>query len=90
MNRLLLFYINSILKNKRRIRQWRRVVTALAAVIVFCTTYALILPAISVEKNNTEKVSGLYVDDADEVTGNAEEITTSKVNTQIADANFLR
>ena len=75
MNRLLLFYINSILKNKRRIRQWRRVVTALAAVIVFCTTYALILPAISVEKNNTEKVSGLYVDDAEEVTGNAEELT---------------
>ena len=35
--------------NKEHVRQkrWRHVVTALACVVVFCTTYALILPAIA-------------------------------------------
>lgn len=31
-------------------RRWYRVMTCLAAVVVFCTTYALILPAITLEK----------------------------------------
>lgn len=33
-----------------RRRRWQKVVTCLAAVVVFCTTYALILPAITMEK----------------------------------------
>lgn len=37
-----------ILKN-RCFRWWKSVVTALACVVVFCTTYALILPAITME-----------------------------------------
>ena len=32
---------------------WYKVVTCLAAVVVFCTTYALILPAITMEKTPT-------------------------------------
>ena len=31
-------------------KRWQKVVTGLAAVVVFCTTYALILPAITMEK----------------------------------------
>ena len=34
----------------RRRKRWQKVVTCLAAVVVFCTTYALILPAITMEK----------------------------------------
>ncbi|MBQ0037615.1 MAG: Cna B-type domain-containing protein [Clostridiales bacterium] len=34
-------------KEHRRKARWRKVVTTLAAVVVFCTTYALILPAIT-------------------------------------------
>lgn len=37
-------------KAHRRAKQWQRVVTCLAAVVVFCTTYVLILPAITLEK----------------------------------------
>ena len=37
----------------------------LASVCVFVTTYNLILPAISVDKNNVGNVSGLYLDDVD-------------------------
>ncbi len=37
------------LAHKRK-RRWQRAVTALSSVVVFCTTYALILPAITMEK----------------------------------------
>ena len=37
-------------KERRNRKRWHRVVTGLAAVVVFCTTYALILPAITMEK----------------------------------------
>ena len=36
-------------KTKRRKKTWRSIVLAMAAVVVFCTTYALILPAITME-----------------------------------------
>ena len=35
----------------RRQRIWKKVVSVMACVVVFCTTYALILPAITLEKN---------------------------------------
>ena len=34
---------------KRKRKFWRSIVTALSCVVVFCTTYALILPAITLE-----------------------------------------
>ena len=37
-------------KAHQRKKRWYRFVTCLAAVVVFCTTYALILPAITLEK----------------------------------------
>ena len=37
-------------KSHRRKKRWLQAVTCLAAVVVFCTTYALILPAITMEK----------------------------------------
>ena len=39
--------INDYAKEHLRMKRWRRAVTALACVAVFCTTYALILPAIT-------------------------------------------
>lgn len=50
-------------KSRRHKRFWRRSVTAMAAVVVFCTIYALILPAITLEKKNdieyiTEETAG--------------------------------
>ena len=37
------------LKQRRRKRLWKRLVSLLMCVVVFCTTYALILPAITKE-----------------------------------------
>ena len=36
-------------KAHQRKKRWYRVVTGLACVVVFCTVYALILPAITLE-----------------------------------------
>lgn len=38
------------MKAHKRKKSWYRVVTGLACVVVFCTVYALILPAITMEK----------------------------------------
>ena len=37
-------------QKRRRKRLWYRTVSGLACVVVFCTVYALILPAITLEK----------------------------------------
>ena len=37
------------IKRQRQKKRWQKVVTSMAAVVVFCTTYALILPAITLE-----------------------------------------
>ena len=38
------------IKKYRGKKRWQKIVTCLAAIVVFCTTYALILPAITLEK----------------------------------------
>lgn len=50
----LLVWLDRIMKKRKELKRWQRVVTVLAAVITFATTYALILPAITVERDNTE------------------------------------
>ena len=41
-------------KDHQRKKRWYRIVTSLAAVVVFCTVYALILPAITMERENCD------------------------------------
>ena len=50
MDKLLLQDAEPYASAHRRKRRWYQVMTCLAAVVVFCTTYALILPAITLEK----------------------------------------
>ena len=38
------------LAEQRRHKRWKKIVSAMAAVVVFCTTYALILPALTAER----------------------------------------
>ncbi len=44
--------VRLVTKNRHR-RIWRKIVGALACIVVFCTTYALILPAITAEKKTS-------------------------------------
>ena len=50
MDKLLLGDAERYASAHKRKRRWYQVTTCLAAVVVFCTTYALILPAITLEK----------------------------------------
>lgn len=50
MDKLLLQEAEPYASAHRRKRRWYQVMTCLAAAVVFCTTYALILPAITLEK----------------------------------------
>lgn len=50
-------------QNRRRKQLWYRVVSGMACVVVFCTVYALILPAITLEK---EPLCGLEAHTHDE------------------------
>ena len=47
---VMLYKIRQILKDRRKRRLFTRVVSSVAAVVIFVTTYALILPAITLEK----------------------------------------
>ena len=58
----LLSWLNMLIKKRRVFRRWQRIVIVLAAIITFATTYALILPAITVERDNTENVGGMYLE----------------------------
>ena len=42
--------LEEVLRKRWLRKRWQKVVTALCALVVFCTTYALILPAITLEK----------------------------------------
>ena len=58
----LIVWLNRIINKHKALKRWKRVVTVLAAIITFATTYALILPAITVERNKVEDVGGMYLE----------------------------
>lgn len=58
MRRNFLSEAQKYIKKNRNRRTWKHIVIALACVVVFCTTYALILPAITTEKDTLEDVVG--------------------------------
>ena len=51
--------IDRIMKAKASLKKYRKVVTCLAALVVFVTTYSLILPAITLEKTKADKMPGV-------------------------------
>lgn len=50
---------NQFLKKNKKWKRWQRGVSVLAAVVVFATTYALILPAITLEKDTAAAQDGI-------------------------------
>ena len=51
MDKALLQQATKLNKDRKKRKLWQRVVRGLAVVVVFCTAYALILPAITMEKD---------------------------------------
>lgn len=50
-------------KAHQKKKRWYQVVTVLACVVVFCTVYALILPAITLENSQCEKQEHIHTQD---------------------------
>ena len=50
VDRVFLRRTAAISRQRRRRQRGRRILTAAAALVVFCTVYALILPAITMER----------------------------------------
>ena len=45
----------------RRLKRWQRGVSVLAAIVVFATTYALVLPAITLDKETASTQAGMEI-----------------------------
>ena len=43
--------IEQFIRAKRKLKRWQKAVSVIAAVVVFVTTYALVLPAITLDKD---------------------------------------
>ena len=59
--------IEKILRIQRRMRRWNRAVLSLTMVVVFVTTYALILPALTLDEEKAEELPGITVEGTEEV-----------------------
>ena len=53
--------IDRFFKLNRRLKKWQRVVSVLSAVVVFITTYTLILPAITLDKETASTQAGMEI-----------------------------
>ena len=58
----LFFWLDKLINKQKELKRWKRIVTVLAAILTFATTYALILPAITVERNRTDEIGGMYLE----------------------------
>ena len=69
----LIEWLNRIISKNKALKRWKRVVTVLAAILTFATTYALILPAITVERDKAEDVGGMYLEQTESLDDMLEE-----------------
>ena len=69
-------------------KKWQKVIFFLSCVVVFVTTYALILPAITLEKQAAENKTGLYLDTNDNFLPDVYDSSTSG-NVREPDADII-
>ena len=62
----LFIWLDKLINKQKELKRWKRIVTVLAAILTFATTYALILPAITVERNRTDEIGGMYLEREEE------------------------
>lgn len=84
---------------RRRRSRWKKIVGVMACIVVFCTTYALILPAITLGKDDTvlecpvsvhQHEAGCYGDDGSLICGQADYVIhTHDESCYDADGNLV-
>ena len=53
--------VEQFIRANRKLKRWQRAVSILAAVVVFATTYAFVLPAITLDKETASTQSGIEI-----------------------------
>ena len=53
--------VGQFLKLNRKMKRWQRAVSILGAVVVFASTYMLVLPAITLDKDTASTQAGIEV-----------------------------
>ncbi|MCD8084669.1 MAG: hypothetical protein LUE86_14475 [Clostridiales bacterium] len=83
--------IAEYLKAHRRKKNWQIVLTSLAAVVVFCTTYALVLPALTLEwpGNRAATASDAKIEDKPATPGNVTSSTTTDDDDPEAEVDLI-
>ena len=80
----LIIWLNRIITKHKALKRWKRIMTVLAAIMTFVTTYALILPAITVERNKVEDVGGMYLEQEADTNDMLEENALEPIGVSIA------
>jgi len=67
--------VEHFIRVNKKLKRWKRGVSALAAIVVFVTTYALILPAVTLDVNTASTQAGIDIAESEPViTESAEEV----------------
>ncbi len=67
--------VEHFMRMNKKLKRWKRGVSALAAIVVFVTTYALILPAVTLDVNTASTQAGIDIAESEPVvTESAEEV----------------
>ena len=53
--------VEQFIRANRRLKKWHRAVSVMAAIVVFATTYALVLPAITLDKETASTQAGIEI-----------------------------
>ena len=77
--------IKYLTESSKVTRRWKQCIFTLAAIIVFGTTYALILPAITIDRNSVDSAPGMYMEGE---TGNQVKNGESILHTASADNTY--
>ena len=59
--------VEHFMRMNKKLKRWKRGVSALAAIVVFVTTYALILPAVTLDVNTASTQAGIDIAESEPV-----------------------
>ena len=79
--------LKSLFRMKKFHKNWLRVLSILGAVVVFCTVYALILPAATMEKNKATQETGVYLDNSKALTKASQDSSVPNSSTESSKAS---
>lgn len=77
-------YLKRLLQDKARLKKWKKIMLALSCVVVFCTVYALTIPAVTLDCNMEEHTHSeeCYSQDNELICGKEEHVHSQECTKQ--------